>query len=74
MNTCILKGRRSKVKQSTYLHDIKQALLAKSILLLEEVVVREGAGDVPPDQLLAGRGLLQVLHVQLFVGRVVHPQ
>lgn len=49
--------------KSTYLHDIKQALLAKSVLLLEEVMVREGAGNVPPDQLLAGRGLLQVLHV-----------
>ena len=44
-----------------YLHNIEQALLAKASSLLEELMVRESAGDVSPDEFLTRGGLFHVL-------------
>uniref|UniRef100_A0A182XTE1 Secreted protein n=1 Tax=Anopheles quadriannulatus TaxID=34691 RepID=A0A182XTE1_ANOQN len=55
------------VVQRVRLHHVEQCLLAEPVLLLEEVMLRVGAGNVPPDHLLARTGRLDVLGVLLLV-------
>ena len=45
------------------LHDVEESLLADAVLLLEEVVLGVGAGNVPPDDLLTSRLGLHVLGI-----------
>lgn len=49
-----------------YLHDIEEHLLAQAVLSLEELVLWVGAGDIPSDELLTGRGHLEQLRVLVF--------
>lgn len=53
------------------LHDVEQALLAESVLLLEEVVLGVSPSDVPSDDPLASRGALYVVRELLLHWRVV---
>ena len=53
------------------LHDVEEHLLAQAVLLPEELVLGVGPGDVPADQLLAGRRHLQQLRVLVLDGHVL---
>lgn len=52
------------------LHDVEKNLLAQAVLALEELVLGVSAGDVAPDQLLAGRRHLEQLGILVFDGHV----
>lgn len=48
-----------RLEERRYLHDVEEHLLAQAVLSLEELMLRVGAGDIPSDELLAGRGHLE---------------
>lgn len=54
--------------QRVRLHHIEQRLLSEAVLFLEEIMLRVRPGNVPPDDLLAGTGRLDVLGVLFLVG------
>lgn len=55
----------------TYFHNVEEHFLTQAVFLLEEFVFGISAGDVPPDQLLAGRRHLQQLGVLVLDGHVL---
>lgn len=55
-------------KEKTYLHNIKEHLLTQTVLLLKELVLGVGTGNVPADEFFTGRGHLQQLRVLLLNG------
>lgn len=55
------------IVQRICFHHVKQCLLAKPILLLEEIMLRIGTGDVSSNHFLAGTGRFDVFRVLLFV-------
>lgn len=54
----------------TCLHDVEEHFLAQAVLL-EEIVFGIRAGDVPANQLLAGRRHLQQFRVLIFDGHAL---
>ena len=46
-------------------HHIKEALLTQAVFLLEEVVLRVGPGNVPPDDFFTGRSGLDEIGILL---------
>lgn len=63
--------RVKKTQRAPDLHDVEEHLLAQAVLLLEELVLGVGAGDVPANQLLARRRHLQQLRVLVLDGHVL---
>ena len=55
-----VQGQRSKYP---HLHDVEEHLLTQAVLALEELMLGVGAGDVPADELFAGRGHLEQLRI-----------
>lgn len=55
----------------SYLHNVEEHLLAQTILLFKEVVLRVSAGDVSANQLFTGRRHLEELRVLVFDGHIL---